>query len=140
MQSLIEDYKLRLSRYLEVEVLDLPEIKNVGSNELMMEREAGALEKLLLPSDYLVVLDEKGKMLTSKEFAEWTQQLMLKGYKRTIFFVGGPYGIHSRIKVKAAYQLSLSKMTFTHDMVRLFAIEQLYRAVSILNNLPYHHD
>lgn len=140
LQALINDYLLRVSRYADVEIIDLPEIKNQGSQLQMMEREAQVLEKNLLTGDFLVALDEKGKMLTSNEFSAWTQQTIMRGNKRCVFFAGGPYGIHDRIKSRADYMLSLSKMTFTHDMVRLFVIEQFYRAFAIINNLPYHHD
>lgn len=140
MQLLINDYLTRISRYADVEIVDLPEIKNQGSQTQVMEREAASLEKIIQSGDILIALDEKGKMYSSTEFAVWTQQIMIRGNKRCVFFAGGPYGIHEKVKSRADYMLSLSKMTFTHDMVRLFAIEQFYRALAIINNLPYHHD
>lgn len=94
----------------------------------------------LQPSDYVVLLDERGDMLTSRQFSEFIQKGMSGGKKRMVFVVGGPYGFSQETYSRANAKLSFSKMTFSHEMIRLFFVEQLYRANTILRNEPYHHD
>jgi 23S rRNA (pseudouridine1915-N3)-methyltransferase len=102
--------------------------------------EAKEIEKLLEPSDFLVCLDEHGKQFTSLQFAEFLNKRMVSGCKRVVFLIGGPFGIDQSILVKSSYILSLSNMTFSHQMIRLFFCEQLYRGFSILKNEKYHHE
>ncbi|MDE5750353.1 MAG: 23S rRNA (pseudouridine(1915)-N(3))-methyltransferase RlmH, partial [Duncaniella sp.] len=103
-------------------------------------REGQAILAALQPSDMVVLLDERGRQLTSREFAGEIERGMNAGLKRMVFIVGGPYGFSPEVYARAAKQLSLSRMTFTHEMVRLFFAEQLYRAMTIMRGEPYHHD
>ena len=105
-----------------------------------MQQEAQQVLKSVNNDDYLILLDEKGKEFTSVGFSTKINQLIQLSNKRIIFLVGGAWGIHETLKTRADMMLSLSKMTFSHQMIRLFFIEQLYRAFSILNNEPYHNE
>ena len=112
--------------------------KSLSENE-QKEKEAQLILNKINISDYLVLLDENGKNLNSEIFAQFIQKNMNSGLKTLYFVVGGPYGFSEKVYQRANYQLSLSSMTFSHVMVRLFFVEQLYRAFTILNNEPYHH-
>ena len=94
----------------------------------------------LQPGDYVALLDERGKEMTSREFSAWVDSRMVSGLKRLVMVIGGPYGFSPEVYARADARLSLSRMTFSHEMVRLFVAEQLYRAMTILRNEPYHHD
>lgn len=96
--------------------------------------------KKIVPSDYVVLLDERGVEYTSTAFAAWMQRQMASGRKRLMFVIGGPYGFSEAVYQRADAKLSLSKMTFNHEMVRMFFIEQVYRGMTILRGEPYHHD
>ncbi|MEM9142706.1 MAG: 23S rRNA (pseudouridine(1915)-N(3))-methyltransferase RlmH [Bacteroidota bacterium] len=141
LRELIQTYTNRLGRYVNFEWVIIPDIKNsknmTESQQRQMEGEN--LLKRLQPADRLVLLDEKGKEYTSLSFATSLQQHMNSGIKRLVFVIGGPYGFSPQVYEKATAMLSLSKMTFSHQMVRLFAVEQIYRAFTILRNEPYHH-
>ena len=102
--------------------------------------EGAEILRLLQSSDRLVLLDERGKELTSRAFAGYMEKAMASGLRRLVFLIGGPYGFSEEVYGRADDQVSLSKMTFSHQMVRLFAVEQLYRAQTILRGEPYHHD
>lgn len=139
--ELIQIYQKRLSYYVkfEIEILqDVKNTKNLNENE-QKEKEALLILNKISPTDYLILLDEKGKSLTSEMFADLIQKNMNSGLKTLYFLIGGPYGFSEKIYQRAQYQLSLSSMTFSHVMVRLFFVEQLYRAFTILNHEPYHH-
>jgi 23S rRNA (pseudouridine1915-N3)-methyltransferase len=125
---------------LETEVI--PELKNTKSlsEEQQKEREGELIRRALLPGDIVVLLDERGKEYRSIAFAEWMQRKLSTVNKRLVFIIGGPYGFSPAIYALAHEQLSLSKMTFSHQMIRLLLVEQLYRALTILNGLPYHHE
>ena len=141
IQELIQVYQKRLSHYIKFELVVLPDVKNTKSlseNE-QKEKEAQLILNKINISDYLVLLDENGKNLNSEIFAQFIQKNMNSGLKTLYFVVGGPYGFSEKVYQRANYQLSLSSMTFSHVMVRLFFVEQLYRAFTILNNEPYHH-
>lgn len=131
----------RVKRYISFEMSVIPDIK--GGSKLpeavQKEREGELILSKLLPSDKLILLDDKGKELSSVDFANYMQKEMLTGVKRLVFVVGGPYGFSSSVYGRADGKLSLSKMTFSHQMVRLIFVEQLYRAMTILKNEPYHH-
>ena len=120
--------------YLPFEMLVIPDIKNVKnmSEVQQKEKEGECLLKLLQPGDYVVLLDEHGKEYTSMQFASYMERL--------VFIIGGPYGFSETIYKTASEKISLSKMTFSHQMIRVIFIEQLYRAMTILNNEPYHHE
>lgn len=138
----IEEYCKRLRRYVTYKIVELPDIKKSGklSEEEQKEGEGELLLKQFSESDTVVLLDERGKEYTSREFAVFLEKNMASGKKRLQFVVGGPYGFSRKVYDRADSLLSLSKMTFNHEMVRLFFTEQIYRGISILHGLPYHHD
>lgn len=138
----IEDYTSRASHYASIELKIIPDIKDVKnlSQDQQKEREGSLIIKQLQPGDYLVLLDEGGTEFTSNKFAQWLQQKMSTVNKRLVFVIGGPYGFSKEVYSVAHAKISLSQMTFSHQMVRLIFVEQYYRALSILNNLPYHHN
>lgn len=141
LQELITEYEQRLKHYIKFELDIIPDIKNVKnlSEVQQKEKEGEAILKRLQPTDVLVLLDEYGKQHTSIEFSNYLQKKMNAGIKRMVIVIGGPYGFSEEIYQKAQGKLSLSKMTFSHQMVRLFIVEQIYRAFTILKNEPYHH-
>jgi 23S rRNA (pseudouridine1915-N3)-methyltransferase len=134
-------YEKRLKNYIGFEYKIIPELKKTAG--LSVDQQKVAEGKLLLEcmssSDYVVLLDERGKNLTSEEFAGFMQKQMLQSTKAIVFVVGGPYGFSDEVYQRANDRISLSKMTFSHQMVRLIFVEQLYRAMTILKNEPYHH-
>lgn len=138
----IKKYHSRLKHYLTFEYTELPDIKN--SKNLTQERqkilEGELLLKNIQPGDQVVLLDERGKNFTSREFASYIEKRMLSGIKRVVFIIGGPFGFSDDIYSVANDNISLSKMTFSHQLVRLIFFEQIYRAMTIIRNEPYHHD
>ena len=135
-------YQNRLKHYTSFEMIEIPSIKkskNLTKLELM-KNEGDLILKNIQNSDHLVLLDEKGKEYNSIKFSEKIQNWMLSGKKRIVFVVGGSYGFSNDLYHRGNEKISLSKMTFSHQMVRLFFLEQLYRGYSILNNQPYHHE
>ncbi len=139
---LIDDYNKRLSHYIKFEFKVLPDIKNVKnlSESQQKDWEGRLILKELTPTDQLILLDEKGYHFRSIEFSRFLQKKMNSGIKKLVFVIGGPYGFSDAIYQKAQGKVSLSKMTFSHQMIRLFMVEQLYRAFTILKNEPYHHE
>lgn len=137
----IEDYAQRTRRYLPFDIEVIPELKNTKSlpEEVQKEKEGELILKALQPGDVVVLLDEKGREMRSVEFAEYMKQKMNTVNKRLVFVIGGPYGFSPKVYAAAHEKLSLSRMTFSHQMIRLLFVEQLYRAMSILNGSPYHH-
>ena len=138
----IDIYKKRIAFYLPFEAECVPDLKNRKS---LSEKEQKQLEGEQLlnrfqAGDYVILLDDKGKQHTSAEFAQLMEKKSHSVPKRLLFVVGGPYGFSEAIYARANEKLSLSRMTFTHQMVRLVFVEQLYRAMTILNNEPYHHE
>lgn len=142
LEKLIETYERRLSHYLKFEIVVLPTIKNAKnlSEEEQKLKEGNLILPTLTTSDFVALLDEKGRQFTSKEFSNYLQKRMNSGIKNLVFVVGGPYGFSQPVYERCNDKISLSKMTFSHQMVRLFAAEQLYRAFTILRNEPYHHE
>jgi len=138
----IAQYQKRLKYYTQFEMLEIPNLKNSKnfSNAEIIKKEGELILKQLQNSDHLVLLDDKGKDFTSPKYAQKLQQWMLSGKKRVVFVVGGAYGFSEQVYKRGNEKISLSKMTFSHQMVRLFFVEQLYRAFTILNNEPYHHE
>ena len=137
----VSKYQKRLKHYIQfeiVEILNIKNSKNMSASELM-KKESELILKQLHPSDHVVILDNKGKDFTSSKFAEKIQRWMLSGIKRLVFVIGGSYGFSKHFYHRGNETISLSKMTFSHQMVRLFFIEQLYRGYTILNHEPYHH-
>ncbi len=134
-------YQKRLQHYIGFEILEIPNIKKAKniSNVELIKKEGKSILNTLHSSDYLVLLDETGKGFTSLNFSQKLQGWMLSGKKRLVFVVGGAYGFSEEIYIRGDEKLSLSNMTFSHQMVRLFLVEQIYRGYTILNNEPYHH-
>jgi len=137
----VEKYEKRLQHYLPVETCYLPTLKNTKSlsSTEQKEKEGTQLLAKLTTSDYVVALDEKGRNFTSVEFSSYLAGHMNNGVKRLVFITGGPYGFSDEVYKRAQAKISLSSMTFSHQMVRLFFIEQVYRAMTILKGEPYHH-
>jgi len=139
--SLIEDYRQRLAHYVPFELVVLPDLKNAKSlsEEQLKTAEGEAILSRLTPSMDVVLLDEHGREFRSIEYAEWLQKKMAAGKDLTLI-IGGAYGFSKEVYQRANGKLSLSQMTFSHQMIRLMAIEQIYRAMTILRNEPYHHE
>jgi 23S rRNA (pseudouridine1915-N3)-methyltransferase len=137
----ISDYVERVGHYMPFELVTIPELKNTKSlsEEQQKTAEGEQILKLLLPSDTVVLLDEHGRELRSVELASWLQQKRNTA-RRLVFVIGGPYGFSPAVYSRANEQLSLSKLTFSHQMVRLVFTEQLYRACTIIKGEPYHHE
>jgi len=141
LQELIAEYENRLKHYIKFELEIIPDIKNSKnlSEAQQKEKEGELILKKIRATDILVLLDENGKQFTSIDFSNYLQKKMNSGIKQLVFVIGGPYGFSDLVYKKAQGKISLSKMTFSHQMVRLFVIEQVYRAFTILRNEPYHH-
>lgn len=141
LQDLIKEYENRLKHYVRFELDIIPDLKNVKnlSETQQKEKEGELILKKLNATDVLILLDENGKQFGSVEFSGYLQKKMNSGIKQLVLVIGGPYGFSDAIYTKAQSKISLSKMTFSHQMVRLFIVEQLYRAFTILKNEPYHH-
>lgn len=137
----ISDYVERISHYMPIEVVTIPEPKNTKnlSEEQQKNAEGELILKQLQPSDTVVLLDEHGREYRSIEFARWLQQKQNTA-RRLVFVIGGPYGFSPAVYQRANEQLSLSKMTFSHQMIRLTFVEQVYRACTIIKGEPYHHE
>lgn len=141
LQNLTEMYIKRLGFYNRFEFELIPDIKNsknLDENQ-QKQKEGELLLNKVVASDFVVLLDENGKQYSSEAFSEFIQKRLNSGLKQLVFIVGGPYGFSEDVYKRADAKLSLSKMTFSHQMVRLFFVEQLYRAFTILKNEPYHH-
>ena len=138
----INDYVERIKHYTPFDMEVIPELKNTKSlsMEQQKEKEGELILKALQPGDVVVLLDEHGKEFRSIEFAEWAEKKMHTVNKRLVFIIGGPYGFSKDVYAAAQEKISLSKMTFSHQMIRLIFVEQLYRAMNILAGRPYHHE
>lgn len=138
----ISQYIERLSHFCQFEMQVIPDIRNTRSMDQNVQkiREGELILNLLQASDDVWLLDDKGREMSSAETAQWLQKRMAQSTKRLVFIIGGPYGFSFDVYARVPGRLSLSRMTFSHQMVRLIFVEQLYRAFSILNNLPYHHE
>ena len=138
----IAEYITRLKHYITLEYTEIPALKNSSSMTMQEQqsREKDFIEKQLKPGDTVVLLDEHGKQMASPELAFYLNQKMVSGIKSLVFLVGGPYGFHADFLKKKFEMISLSKMTFSHQMVRLVFIEQLFRAFTIIRNESYHHE
>jgi 23S rRNA (pseudouridine1915-N3)-methyltransferase len=136
-----EVYQKRLSYYISFNTTIIPDLKNRKNLAIdqQKDQEGILILKQLQTSDFVILLDENGKQFDSVQFSDLLQKKMNSGIKRLVFVIGGPYGFSSELYQKSNQKISLSKMTFSHQMVRPFFVEQLYRAFSILNNEPYHH-
>lgn len=141
MEALIAIYTKRLAHYIKFELQIIPDLKNNAklSQEQQKAQEGKLILKQLNTSDNVILLDENGKAFNSVLFSQYLQKKMNSGLKRLVFVIGGPYGFSPEIYARSNGKVALSQMTFSHQMVRLFFTEQLYRAFTILNNEPYHH-
>ena len=141
LEKLIDDYKKRINFYTKFDIEIIENIKNTKniSEEEQKSKEGSIILQKISPNDILILLDERGKEFSSIEFSNFIQKIMNTGVKQCIFLIGGAYGFSEQVYDRANHICSLSKMTFSHQMVRLFFTEQLYRAFTILNNEPYHH-
>ena len=139
--QLINEYESRLKHYVKFELEIIPDIKNAKnlSEVQQKEKEGEVILKKINATAILILLDENGKQYSSVDFSHYLQKKMNSGIKQLIFVIGGPYGFSDSVYQKAQGKMSLSKMTFSHQMVRLFVVEQIYRAFTILKNEPYHH-
>lgn len=140
--QLIDTYQNRLKHYIKFELAIIPDIKNGKHlSEIQQKEKEGALIlSKLQNTDHLVLLDDKGTHFSSIEFSQYLQKKMNAGIKQLVLVIGGPYGFSQAVYKKSIGKISLSKMTFSHQMIRLFIIEQLYRGFTILKNEPYHHE
>ncbi|MCX6229841.1 MAG: 23S rRNA (pseudouridine(1915)-N(3))-methyltransferase RlmH [Bacteroidia bacterium] len=138
----IADYVKRLSFYIPFESKVIPDLKNRSSLSLenQKEKEGQLILSNVASGDFLVLLDERGSELSSIEFSKWMEKKMVAGMRQLIFVIGGPYGFSKSVYERANGLVSLSKLTFSHQMVRLIFVEQLYRAMTIIKNEPYHHE
>ena len=142
VNALVEEYKGRIGHYTRFGITVIPDIKNTRSLSEAQQKtaEGEAILKLLTPADYVVLMDERGQEYTSQEWAAWLQKRMASGSKRLCMVIGGPYGFSAEVYARADSKIALSKMTFSHQIVRAIFAEQLYRAFTIINNEPYHHN
>ena len=141
LDQLIKSYQNRLMHYVRFSFEIIPDLKNSKnlSKRLQKEEEGKLILSKISNSDRLILLDENGQEMNSVGFSDFLQKQMNSGLKRLVLVIGGPYGFSEAVYKKASSKLALSKMTFSHQMVRLFIIEQLYRSFTILKNEPYHH-
>lgn len=141
LKEMIIQYSGRISRYIPFSVTEIPLSRDAGkwSAEERKTREGQKILEALAGSDHIILLDEKGKEYSSPEFAVHMEKIMNRGYKTLTFVIGGAYGFSKEVYAVAHSQMALSRMTFNHQMVRVFFTEQLYRAFTIIRNEPYHH-
>jgi 23S rRNA (pseudouridine1915-N3)-methyltransferase len=141
IEALIQEYQKRLTHYLPFTLQVIPELKNTKAltSEQQKQAEGDLILRTITPATDLILLDEHGKEYRSIEFADYIQKRMSSG-RDVVFVVGGPYGFSEAVYQRANGKISLSKMTFSHQMVRLFFVEQIYRAMTILRGEPYHHE
>lgn len=138
----IDNYVNRIVHYFPLEVVEIPDIKNaknIDVNELRL-KEGKSILKLLKNEDYVILLDDKGKQYTSIDFSKKIESLSISSKKRVVFVIGGAYGFSTEVYDRADDFLSLSKMTFSHQMIRILLVEQIYRALTISRGEPYHHE
>ena len=142
VESLVTMYTKRINFYCKFSITTLPDVKNTKSLSIKQQRtaEGEAILRQITDGDYVMLLDEKGEEFRSIDFAQWLQKRLNSGIRRLVLVIGGPYGFSEDVYARANGKLSLSKMTFSHQIVRAIFTEQLYRAFAILNNEPYHHE
>lgn len=136
----MQEYLKRIKHYFKIEVIESTDVHNIDDPDKQKLVEAEKLLKHINPGDFLVLLDEKGKEFTSRQFASFIEKQIMAGTKNMVFVIAGAYGAHSKLLERVDAKISLSKMTFPHQLVRLIFVEQLYRACSIIHKEPYHHD
>jgi 23S rRNA (pseudouridine1915-N3)-methyltransferase len=141
IQALLDDYQERISHYLPFELITIPELRNTKNLTPQQQKQAEGefIMRQLQPADHVVLLDEHGLQLRSLQLAQWLERKQ-STLRRLVFVIGGPYGFSPDVYQRAQEQLSLSSLTFSHQMVRLVFTEQLYRACTIIKGEPYHHE
>lgn len=142
VEALVEMYAKRVNRYCRFSITTLADVRNTRNMAPARQKqlEGEAILKMVGDGDCLTLMDERGSQYTSIEFSQWLQKRMLSGVKRLVLVIGGPYGFSDEVYARADQKISLSKMTFSHQIVRAIFAEQLYRAFTILHNEPYHHE
>ena len=138
----IDVYLKRMKHYIPFKIIEIPELKNTKSlsKEQQKSKEAELIFKNIQSTDHVILLDENGKQFSSKDFSIYLNKKMVGGQQHLVFIIGGPYGFSEEVYLRSNDKISLSQMTFSHQMIRLFFAEQLYRAYTILKGEPYHHD
>lgn len=141
MISLMEDYTKRINRYHRLDIQVIPELKNKGEmgEKIQKQKEGALILEKLKAGDWVILLDEKGKTIDSIGFSQYINTRRSGSHKRMVFIVGGPYGFSEEMYARGQEKIALSSMTFSHQMIRVFFLEQLYRVNTLLNNEPYHH-
>jgi 23S rRNA (pseudouridine1915-N3)-methyltransferase len=142
ISELVDLYSKRIKKYISFEVITIPELKNTKNMPVQEQqvKEANKIIQSVSDDDYIVLLDERGKEYRTIEFSSFLEKAFLLPKKRIIFIIGGPWGFSEAVYAKANQKISLSKMTFSHQMVRLLFLEQLYRVFTIIKGEPYHHE
>jgi 23S rRNA (pseudouridine1915-N3)-methyltransferase len=142
IQALIELFSKRIERYIRFETIIIPDLKNTASlsESQQKTKEGQALLAKITANEFLVLLDEKGKRMSSKQFSQFLEKHMIQSTQCLSFIIGGPYGFSKEVYAKAAGKISLSEMTFSHQIIRVIFAEQLYRGFTIIRNEPYHHE
>ena len=142
LRGLTARYAARLEHYVPFEIVELPDVRTTRATTEGAQKQAEGAQMLksIHPSDYVVLLDERGRQMTSRDFAVFIDKKMSMLPRNLIFIVGGPYGFSDEVRARGDMLLGLSAMTFSHEMVRPFFVEQIYRAMTILRGEPYHHD
>lgn len=139
LKVLIDHYTHKLNHYIKFDLIIIKDPKKKLPESIQIQKEGEKILSILKKNEFIILLDENGEHKSSVGFSKFIQKKLNSGMKTLTFVIGGPYGFSEEIKSMSNYQLSLSKMTFSHEMIRLFFTEQLYRAFSILKNEPYHH-
>jgi 23S rRNA (pseudouridine1915-N3)-methyltransferase len=142
ISEVAEMYTGRIKKYSVFEIITLPDLKNTKNLSVQEQtlKEGRKILQSLRPEDYVILLDERGKEMRTAEFSAWIGKLLMLPKKRIIFVIGGPWGFSDEVYGRADFKMSLSKMTFPHQLVRLLFLEQLYRAFTIIKGEPYHHE
>lgn len=140
IERCIVNYASRIPHYWPFSIINLPDVKTSGGSDRQRDSEGEKILASVAPGDFLMLLDERGRLLTSRELSNFIQKKAVELPRNLIFAVGGPYGFSKKVYDRADAMLSLSPMTFPHELVRLFMVEQLYRAGTISRGEPYHHD
>lgn len=138
----VAEYEKRISKYARFEIITLPDVRNPGNRnpERVMAKEAEKMFSVFKSDDFVVLLDEQGRGYSTVEMASWLRTSMLLPKKRIVFVVGGPWGFDPSVRARADHLLSLSRLTFSHQLVRLLFAEQIYRVLSVIAGDPYHHE
>lgn len=136
----ISEYEKRIKRYVPFEIITIPDVKGAKDAYMQKSAEGGMILKSIRNDDYVILLDEHGKTYSSVEFAERLEKFYHLSHKRIVFVIGGAYGFSDIVRLRGNEMISLSEMTFSHQLVRVVFTEQLYRAFTIMNNQPYHHE